>query len=203
MDINVIKINIGSIFVIINFSYFLICFFIFIFRGLIPLKIKLRNELYNEQKKYNLIFKYNINEVLYSSSKKKFIPKIIPKNNERKINKKIFIFTAFKSNIKNKISPKSKINPNTNSKLNIFDRTPVKILYKNKLNKYKQNRLIKYNKKIIPKKEYSDYELNELEYDEAIKFDKRSLCEIYWQTLKREHLIFFTFFIAEIIIYYQ
>ena len=194
MDINVIKINIGSIFVIINFSYFLICLFIFIFRGLIPLKIKLRNELYNEQKKYNLIFKYNINEVLYSSSKKKFIPKIIPKNNEIKINKKIFIFTAFKSNFKDKISPKSKINSNTNSKLNIFDRTPVKILYKNKLNKYKQNRLIKYNKKIIPKKEYSDYELNELEYDEAIKFDKRSLCEIYWQTLKREHLIFFTFF---------
>jgi hypothetical protein len=43
------------------------------------------------------------------------------------------------------------------------------------------------------KKEYDDYELNELEYKEAIKYDKRSLLQIYWAILKREHLIIFTF----------
>jgi len=43
------------------------------------------------------------------------------------------------------------------------------------------------------KKEYDDFELNELEYIEAIKYDKRSLWQMYWATLKREHLIIFTF----------
>ncbi len=43
------------------------------------------------------------------------------------------------------------------------------------------------------KKDYDDYELNELEYKEAIKYDKRSLLQIYWAILKREHLIIFTF----------
>ena len=55
----------------------------------------------------------------------------------------------------------------------------------NKIN----NKVIKNN---IPKK-YDDLELNELEYIEAIKYDKRSLFQIYWSTLKREHLLIFTF----------
>ena len=54
--------------------------------------------------------------------------------------------------------------------------------------------LINTTKKVTPKKEYSDYELNELEFEKAKKLDKRSLFKIYWQTLQREHLIFFTFF---------
>jgi hypothetical protein len=39
-----------------------------------------------------------------------------------------------------------------------------------------------------------DFELNELEYLEAIELDKRPFYRIYWATLKREHLILFTFF---------
>ena len=56
----------------------------------------------------------------------------------------------------------------------------------NKIN----NKVIKNN---IPKK-YDDFELNRLEYIEAIKFDKRTLFQIYLATLKREHLLIFTFF---------
>ena len=37
-------------------------------------------------------------------------------------------------------------------------------------------------------------ELNELSYYEAIKYDKRTFCEYYWQLTKSEHVIFFTFF---------
>ena len=40
-----------------------------------------------------------------------------------------------------------------------------------------------------------DFELNDLEFDEAIKLDKRSFITTYWSVLKREHLIIFTFFI--------
>ena len=39
----------------------------------------------------------------------------------------------------------------------------------------------------------SDFELNDLDYYEAIKLDKRKLNQIYWSILKREHIILFTF----------
>ena len=42
--------------------------------------------------------------------------------------------------------------------------------------------------------ELSNYELNDLEYEESIKLDERKFPEIYWSILKREHLILFTFF---------
>ena len=53
LTIEVIKENIGSLIVIFFFLCYLICLFIFIFRGIIPLKIKLRNELYKEPKIIN------------------------------------------------------------------------------------------------------------------------------------------------------
>ena len=43
------------------------------------------------------------------------------------------------------------------------------------------------------KEEYDDYELNEMEYYEAVIYDKRSLLQTYWATLKREHFVIFTF----------
>ena len=35
-----------------------------------------------------------------------------------------------------------------------------------------------------------DFELNNLEFNEAIKLDKRSFISIYWSIIKREHLIY-------------
>ena len=63
----------------------------------------------------------------------------------------------------------------------------------NNLKKQKEVILDKIKKGKVEKKEYDDFELNELEYTEARKYDKRSLLQIYWATLKREHLIIFTF----------
>ena len=40
-----------------------------------------------------------------------------------------------------------------------------------------------------------DFELNELDYIEALELDKRPFCKIYWSILRREHIIIFTFFI--------
>ena len=51
------------------------------------------------------------------------------------------------------------------------------------------------NKEII--KKYSDFELDNLEYSEAIMYDKRSFINLYIYIVKREHIIIFTFF------YYQ
>ena len=43
-------------------------------------------------------------------------------------------------------------------------------------------------------KNLSDYELKNLEYEEALKFDKRTFIQIYFANLKRENIIIFTFF---------
>ena len=45
----------------------------------------------------------------------------------------------------------------------------------------------------IDKEKLDNYELNNLEYNQAINLDKRKISEIYWSLLKREHLILFTF----------
>ena len=50
----------------------------------------------------------------------------------------------------------------------------------------------KENQEII--KNYSDFELDDLEYLEAIEHDKRSFIDCYFNIVKREHLIIFTFF---------
>ena len=53
------------------------------------------------------------------------------------------------------------------------------------------------NIKVEDKKEkkiLSDYELNDLEYLEALEIDDRNFFKIYWYYLNREHLILFTFF---------
>ena len=41
--------------------------------------------------------------------------------------------------------------------------------------------------------EFDNYELNNLDYVIAKKFDQRNCFKIYWSLLKREHLVIFTF----------
>lgn len=41
---------------------------------------------------------------------------------------------------------------------------------------------------------YNDYELNWLDYYEAIEIDKRQYIDYYWATLKRRHLLLFSFY---------
>jgi hypothetical protein len=44
------------------------------------------------------------------------------------------------------------------------------------------------------RKNLDTFELNNLEYEEALIFDKRYFYQTYWSILKREHSIIFTFF---------
>ena len=70
-----------------------------------------------------------------------------------------------------------------NNDLNLFnnEQTKIKLEKKESINKKEEEKL-------------SDFELNDLEYLEAIELDKRSFGQIYWSLLKREHIILFTFF---------
>jgi hypothetical protein len=62
----------------------------------------------------------------------------------------------------------------------------------------RRNSMIKAGKKsffsIFKGNNFSDYELNELEYQKAIEYDNRSFLKYYWALIRREHLIFHTFF---------
>ena len=97
-------------------------------------------------------------------------------------------------------------NPSRNVDIYTKRMTYQNLIFSNKLNSLNKNtengNQINVNNyidsqaiEIVPKEKLSEYELNNLEYDEAINLDKRSFLEMYWSTLKREHSILFTFFV--------
>ena len=60
--------------------------------------------------------------------------------------------------------------------------TEIKKVFKSKeKGKEKKNKIL------------DDYELNHLEYDEALEKDKRGFCKTYWSIIKRDELFLFTF----------
>ena len=196
LNINVITINIGSIVVIIYFSCYLICMLIYINRGLIPLRIQLRNDINKNDK----IIKKEILNISYPPVKKNHVVKLsinqynLNNNNNNKKKKKITKKKIFNIDLSNQ--------NDLGESVVVYSNSGNKNLIKNKLNidKYENIKIkdaLKINRNETEKnaeKVYSDYELNELEYIEAVKYDKRSFCQMYWATLKREHLIIFTFF---------
>ena len=78
------------------------------------------------------------------------------------------------------------------NKLSILDKEPNKIINKNldkNISKFNEKGELKKEKEVL-----NDYELNDLEYLEALELDNRNFFRIYWYLLKREHLILYTFF---------
>jgi hypothetical protein len=152
------------------------------FKGIIPLKNKLGKELDKEKKLYNLNYEFKNNNILYPPIKKRTTDKKI-------INKKM---NKSRQNKKIKNGTKIDIYSNSGTENKILDKIEnhkFPDIQKKTLIKLNQERTEKDSKRV-----YSDYELNELEYETAVKLDGRSLCKIYWATLQREHLIIFTFF---------
>ena len=183
---NIFKNNIGNIIVIIYFSIYLIFFFIYFIQGINQLKIKLKNEInkingknsFNNNKKISDFMNF-----LNSPIKRNSNTKLIMKDN--KINNKRLNFS-----IKNNTKKRGSSNLSSRNKILDFSRLE-------KLDSIKPKNDNKINKNVIKNnntKKYDDFELNELEYFQAIKFDKRPLFQIYLATLKREHLLIFTFF---------
>ena len=88
------------------------------------------------------------------------------------IDKKIKIKT--KKKIKNKIRKKNDIISLENINYSFNAKTSKKLKLKSE--------------------DYNDYELNELQYEDALKKDKRTFTQFYLSLLKRKHLLFFSFF---------
>ena len=114
----------------------------------------------------------------------------IEKNKDININETT---NAHKSKkIKSKKHRNKNKSKNNNKSNNIqFNNRSSNLILKKTLHQ-KENYLEVKNQKILS--DYSDYELNDLEYASAIEHDNRSFFKIYFYYLKREHIILFTFF---------
>jgi len=215
-DISSIIDNYGSLVVIAFFLVYLCSLFVYFFKGINPLKINIGKLFFERPNKTNETNKDWINNLKKHKKNKKASKH--KKNAPPKIRKitKMEIKTddegdddddgdgePYNYNQKNKkIKKKSKKQKNVivkNDALQHYSRlstkspimtTKRKIIETNPifdLKDIKDNSISKKNK-------MEDFELNDLEYLEAIDLDKRPFYRIYWATLKREHIILFTFF---------
>ena len=212
--------NKGSIIVIVYFSIYLSFLIMFIIKGISPLKnvcskIEGNPSIYlNEIKPANNILKsinlINVNEKNNNISKrsgKKRVIKIIKKvkkkkpkinnNNPMKKNSKINMNIQNdkrnkKEHLENKINNGNHFQSSFRNILELKQNNEKNIsVYIPKLNEIIDKDDINEN---IDNNDLSNYELNNLEYENSIKLDNRKFYEIYWSILKREHLILFTFF---------
>ena len=204
------KINKGCIIICIFFIIYLVFVVISITKGIKELKLEIARYMFfdkNQIKLNNVPFenKYtNTNAKLKPENKRKtannliFDSKVIlGKTNTTEVNWK-------GSKRKYRKSTKSVSFPPRKSSNNILvykDNTEEKIIKKNKrvtLNVIDQGFS---KRKILPEPlpdkeetKFDNYELNDLEYELAVKLDKRNFVNIYWTILKREQIIIFTFF---------
>ena len=217
--------NYGSILVIIYFLIFICFLFYYIIVGMNPLKINTvktiaENELFKGRN--SALFsslKFN-NNMTIEKTESKFKYKKIKKesmnppkkgssknleNNSKKenilINKKS-AFNKNKKDINKRSKEKYKSVSLINNKFNIInnqDKNNNKSINNNlnfsKVQSSKKSSLFQKELLLNVYKDLDDFELNNLEYLEAIESDKRNFIQIYWSTLKREHIIIFTFFI--------
>ena len=215
-SINIIYKNYGSLLILLEFLIYFVCFLVYIIKGSIFLeeKIKIivkgkeennfieRNELLNElkiyKKKKSILMndKYNIkekNKINNPPKKKKSSHKSFNFNYDKK-GKKI------KNNIgMNKGNKKNRkdyhyLNINESNSINSINK--IKSFHNSTKDKTHNFEYFNNDNKINEMNNLDSFELNELNYEEAKKYDKRNFIQIYFDTLKREHSIIFTFFIC-------
>ena len=184
-NINIFRNNIGNYIVISMFSFKLICLFLFISKGIAPLKEKIKNLISNPNEEinnknnidiYNIIFKKDFRNTKVRKNKILSNPKKKKKHKNSK--------TCQNKKLKNKLE--KNINNYSISSKKFISNSSIR---ENK-NKFDNLNLQKDKTKL------EIFEMNQLEYEDAINYDKRSFIRIYWDLLCREHLIIFTFFIC-------
>ena len=163
-----LKNNIGFYINIGIFILFLVSCFIFIFKSFPELLIDI-NELFSAKKNKKLKRRNNN------------IPGKITKKRSKKENE-IIIYT--KENILN-INNK----PNSNNFLPKISKKKVEF-NKEKNNSSSENVINDKNKNIY---EYKDYELNSLDFEKALKKDKRNFLQYYISSIKINNLLLFSF----------
>ena len=129
--------------------------------------------------------------IIPETTKTTVIKKFKIKKKKKRIHKKSISLLNSKRNLIPQLKPE------LNNELAIIETNAEK--NNNRKNKEKKDVIENNNKKDKEKdkeekKELDDYEYGDLEYEEAVKLDKRNFFRIYFATIRREHSILFTFF---------
>ena len=188
--INAFTKNIGSIIILAQFLIYVACLIIHI--------IKINSFLENKLK---ILSKQKIESALLNNEKNNnnliiYNHKISMKESNKKLKKENYNSPPKKSDYRG-----SNIINVTNNIKNNKKRQKLRLINKSKNNSLNEKSekskfqfeeikdLITVNNSI----KLDAFELNELKYEKAIKYDKRSFLRIYLDLLKREHIIIFTF----------
>ena len=196
--------NIGNAIILSIFSAFLICLIIFIIKGTDPLLNKLRNTFYNNNEitgKKDVIIVNNI--IIANNQSQANTDKMLPnpkKKRKSSINKtdskrrKKKSTTYIVKNIDNQETIKVNL-LNNSGKNNLSVSSKVSLTNQEKKEKIEKEQIVNPDGEGEEEKKFATFELNQLEYHEAILYDKRTFLKTYLDILYREHKIIFTFFI--------
>ena len=198
-----IKNNYGFIIVLVFLCLHFIFMIIFLFTGMNKIKDQMSAMIYIAVNKINTVSLFEQKNLQYNSLKNKIFPPG-PKKRKSKI---LYKKKIKKDNISTKKSMKStftKKNPkyskfsesmrkNTSSWGLNRKKSSFNFIKKNKTIRNSSS-LVVFNKVKTQKNiKYSEFELDDLEYSEALKYDKRTFFQFFCCLVKREHVIVFTF----------
>ena len=172
------KNNIGNYILLSIIIIHFIGIFLFIFKGFKLIKVQIRDILKLKQKKIKI-------DNTFDMIKSKKDNQIINKKNKGK--RIIYVLNNF--------SPK--VSKDSTSKLNINSKNNLNINQNKTLNNsYLDKNIINQEEAIIDKYllNPTDNEMNSLNYDKALKIDKRTFTQYYISLLRTNHLLLFTFF---------
>ena len=201
---NIFKNNIGNFITLSMFSIHFACLIIFIIKGTNPLLNKLKNIFIKDIKKINNKNEIIINDIVIPNTQNQTNNEKIlshpvkrkgskKKSNSKRKKKKSRTNVISKKDIQEKINLVSdNISVKNNSNISISS----KVSLKNSEKKDKIKKIENITPEKDEKKQQDAFELNQLEYDEAIYYDKRTFLKTYLDILYREHKIIFTFFIC-------
>ena len=222
--------NKGSIVVIIYFLIYFIFLCIYIVKGLKPLRIEISKILFDKIDNIpnNRDVKLLDKNLKNNKNKKEVMSKKNKKNNS--LNKCDTLKNILKLDIVKKKTNRDKyktsknsIVKNKNVKINFREFSYEKINNSDPPKKLKKKESIKSininfnnfsNIQIINKSPNSerisiknepkldDFQINELEYNKAVKLDKRKFLRMYWSVIKREHTLIFLFYFDDYNLYY-
>ena len=199
--------NIGNIFLIILFIVYIYSLTSYICRGVNSLKSRVIKQMIKDKEdekedkkvffeettkkqkpKNNKLKKQSKSEKNKKSKKKlQSPPKKVKKSNIRNSEKNLFKANTKVDTDKNPKSSKSRFH---HKRMDTSEKFVTK--EKKEESQYNESEQEQEIKQVI----YDDFELNDMEYEEAAKNDKRSCIRIYYTLLKREHKILFTFFVC-------
>ena len=186
---NIFQKNFGNIITSLSFSLCFSCFIVYNIKGIAPLKNSVQKIL--SAKVGEIAFDKNdkMNNKLIKCIKENPVKKKKGSNNIKSKNKKVKnqlleININYKI-IKHMSMRKSNLISSKSELEQTFKKNSIDIL-KSFANKNPEEK----------NKSLDSFELNDLEYNEAIIYDKRSFNKTYLDFLRREHLIIFTFFVC-------